>query len=159
MWDCRLFSSTTRPGHTRSISTSLVTTAPRASISATRISNARSPSLVGWPSTSSSRRCGSTWSRPKPALAGWSPPATMLRLYGAIAEIPGFLRKAGARAPLPRPLRSLQVFPARAQEISLAGSPDLRLTGQPADHTRRYLGEAAYQLRRHASGYQLQGEW
>jgi hypothetical protein len=59
-----LFSSTTWPGHTRTISASFVTTAPRASISVIRISNARPPSRAGWPSAKSSRRCGRTRNRP-----------------------------------------------------------------------------------------------
>jgi hypothetical protein len=49
-----------RPGHTRAISASLLTTAPRASISAISTSKARPPSLIGQPSASTSRRSGNT---------------------------------------------------------------------------------------------------
>ena len=41
IWACRLFSSTIRSGQTRFISASLLMTAPRASISVIRTSNAR----------------------------------------------------------------------------------------------------------------------
>ena len=48
---------------------SLLTTAPRASISATSTSKARPPSLTGRPSASTSRRLGNTWKRPNATLA------------------------------------------------------------------------------------------
>ena len=56
IWAWRLFSSTTRSGHTRRISRSLSTMEPRASISAISVSKARPPSSTARPSTSSSRR-------------------------------------------------------------------------------------------------------
>ena len=62
---CRLFSSTTRPGHTRVRSSFLVTRWPARATRATRRSNARAPSATGLPSAR--RRCsaGSRKKRPK----------------------------------------------------------------------------------------------
>jgi hypothetical protein len=62
----------TRPGHTRAISASLVTRAPRASINTITKSNARPPSLIGRPSARTSRRYGITRNRPNATLAGCS---------------------------------------------------------------------------------------
>jgi hypothetical protein len=62
---CRLFSSTTRPGHTMSRSSFLVRTRSRWSMSAIRTSNARPPSAAGLPSTSSCRSEGRTSTAPK----------------------------------------------------------------------------------------------
>src|ERR1043165_9317612 len=56
----RLFSSTTRPGQTRSRSSLLLTTRSRWSMRARRRSNARAPTAAGWPWTSSWRSAGRT---------------------------------------------------------------------------------------------------
>src|SRR5215471_4509842 len=71
IWACRLLSSTIRPGQTRLISSSLVTTAPLASISAIRTSKARPPSGSGRPPMRSSRCRGEILNRPnsKPSEA------------------------------------------------------------------------------------------
>src|SRR5436190_214388 len=60
-----MFSSdTTMPGHTRLMSSSLVTSEPSASNSANRRSKARVPSSIGTPSASSCRRRSRTRKRP-----------------------------------------------------------------------------------------------
>jgi hypothetical protein len=59
-----------RPDHTRSISVSLLTTPPDASISIMSMSNARAPSATGRPSASNSRRCGKTLKRPNSIVTG-----------------------------------------------------------------------------------------
>jgi hypothetical protein len=72
IWACRLLSSTIRPGQTRLISSSLLTTAPLASISTTSTSKARPPSSIGRPSARTSRRCSRILKRPNSKLAGAS---------------------------------------------------------------------------------------
>ena len=60
------FSSTTTPGHTRTISSSLVTTSPFAEANTQRISSARLPSCTGIPSRDNWRWL--RWSRNEPNL-------------------------------------------------------------------------------------------
>ncbi len=82
------------------VSASLLTTAPRVSIRVTRTSKARRPSFAGWPSMSSSGRCGRTRNRPNSTLAGrFSARNHTTRLR----KISDFSRKAGARKPAPQP--------------------------------------------------------
>jgi hypothetical protein len=81
-----------------------VTTAPRASISVVNTSKARPPSLAGWPSTSSSRRCGRTRNRQNSTLAGSLAPATMHGTMPRLRKFLVFPRKAVARTTAPQPL-------------------------------------------------------
>ena len=91
------------PGQTRAASASLPTTPPRASINAISTSKARAPTLVAWPSASSSRRCGNSRKRPNATSTG---PLAAGSMEAPIArpqveqEIPGFSRNCGAH---PRP--------------------------------------------------------
>ncbi len=62
---CRLFSSTTSPGQTRSKSSSLVTTRSRWSMRAISTSKARAPNAAGRPSTSNCRSAGRISTCPK----------------------------------------------------------------------------------------------
>src|SRR6266851_5195370 len=83
-WTCRLFSSTTWFGQTRSISASLLTTAPDASISAISTSKARPPRWIGRLSARSSRRCGKTLKRPNSIAAGVSDRGSMSAIVARI---------------------------------------------------------------------------
>src|SRR5215468_6519558 len=64
-WTCMVFSSTTTPGHTRFINSSLLTTSPFAAASTHRISIARLPSATGFPLRDSARppRSSRNWPR------------------------------------------------------------------------------------------------
>ena len=89
IWACRLFSSTIRPGQTRSIRRSLLATVPPASISVSSRSKARAPSLIGRPSANSSRSCGTTRKRPNVMLA---PGSVGSSIVGDIGRIQGEFR-------------------------------------------------------------------
>src|SRR5262252_790309 len=96
----RLFSSTTRSGHTRLNSSSLVSTAPSASMRARRVSNARPPTSVARPSTRSSRRWRTTVNRPNSMVCRRStPPAT-----ASMVHRPDFSR---TNQPAPRTVQVL----------------------------------------------------
>src|SRR2546426_5353642 len=77
IWASRLFSSTTRSGQPRRISSSLLSTAPRPSIRVRSVSNARPPSSIGRPSARNSRRRRSSLKRPNSIVARRSDPPSI----------------------------------------------------------------------------------
>src|SRR6516162_11241427 len=87
-----------RPGQTRLISSSLLTTAPLASISVKSTSKARPPSSIGRPSARTSRRCGKIRKRPNSTPAGASDTGSTKINYSAYfhAFSHFFVRRRGA---------------------------------------------------------------
>src|SRR5215467_12832303 len=124
-----LVSSTTTPGHTCAISSSLVTSWPWRLTSISRTSNARCPSVTGTPWANSSRRATSNRNGPK-----------------AKASLIGSLRRSYRRFDEPQgePIAAITAFVIHAGREAAyqmnANVPDLRLLERARRNRRRRPG-------------------